>query len=117
MRPTREGELRPDFARRPANPHEPELAGSSVSGWGWSGIGQQRYVLNNHEYGVEQVFVRPFRRDDQVFLRLTLVAYERIVDLLELEIPLPEELATRVERASEAYRPPSFRVYADSNIL
>ncbi|MEM6927514.1 MAG: hypothetical protein AAF602_11335 [Myxococcota bacterium] len=67
---------------------------------------QSGTVLNNHEAGIEQVFLRPFVRDDGVWLRVTLVAYERIVDLLELEVALEAEVSAGVVAASRAYRPP-----------
>jgi hypothetical protein len=74
-------------------------------------------IANNHEAGLEQVYLRPFRRGDQVLLRITLVAYERIVDLLELEVPLPEELQQRLRDASATYRRPLWRSFSDSNLL
>ena len=79
--------------------------------------GGGRRLLNNHEHGLEQVFLRPFQKGGELHLRLTLVSYERIVDLIEVEIALPAELAGRVLEASAAYEPPLFRVYTDSNIL
>lgn len=75
------------------------------------------HLLNNHEAGLEQVFLRALERDGEVHLRLTLVAYERIVDLLEFEVPLSGDLAGRVREASRAYRPSLYRVYRDDNVL
>ena len=75
------------------------------------------HLLNNHEFGLEQVYIRPFRRSGKMFLRLTLVSYERIVDLLEMELEVPEELAGRIRQATRDYVPPLFRVYEDANII
>jgi hypothetical protein len=77
--------------------------------------GEDLVVENNHEGGLEQIFLRPFQREGRTFLRLTLVSYERIVDLLEVEMPLEGELEKRVLRASQMYQPPLYRVYTDSN--
>ena len=53
------------------------------------------YVANNHELGLEQIYLRPVRRGDDVLLRVTLVAYERIVDILEVDVKLPDALAKK----------------------
>lgn len=78
---------------------------------------RDRTLLNNHEAGYEQLFLRPFLRDDLVWMRFTVVAYERIVDLVELEWPVPEPLASEIRAASDAYRPPLYRSYRDDNLL
>ncbi len=75
------------------------------------------YGVNNHEFGMEQVYLRPVERDGKVFLRITLVSYERITDLLELEVALDAGLATKIKEVSKTYRTPLFRGYIDNNIL
>jgi hypothetical protein len=77
----------------------------------------QLEIANNHEQGLEQIYLRPFRRGSQVVLSVTLVAYERIVDILALEVPLPEELGARIISASEQYQRPLWRSFSDSNLL
>jgi hypothetical protein len=74
-------------------------------------------LANNHEQGLEQIYLRAVRRGDQVVLRITLVAYERIVDLLELEVVLPPELAAKVRKATAAYQRPLWRSFSDTNLL
>jgi hypothetical protein len=74
-------------------------------------------LANNHEQGLEQIYLRPVRRGDDMVLRITLVAYERIVDLLELEVVLPPDLATKVRKASAAYQRPLWRSFSDTNLL
>ena len=74
-------------------------------------------LLNNHERGFEQIYLRPFLRDDQMYLRFTVVSYERIVDLLEFEIPITGELKKRIIKANSNYQPPVYEIYSDSNVL
>ncbi len=77
----------------------------------------QWVILNNHEYGLEQIYIRPFHRKEKVYLRITLVSYERIVDLLEMEVEVTGELGERIRQATSEYKPPLFRVYKDANII
>ena len=77
----------------------------------------QWVLKNNHESGIEQIFLRPFERDRQWYLRVNLVSYERIVDLIELEVPLKGPLKEKIVQATASYIPPLFRVYEDKNIL
>jgi hypothetical protein len=74
-------------------------------------------VANNHELGLEQIYLRPYKRGADVMLRVTLVAYERIVDIVELELKLPEELAGKIVDASAHYQRPLWRSFSDSNLL
>jgi hypothetical protein len=74
-------------------------------------------MANNHEQGLEQIYLRPFRRGDKVVLSVTLVAYERIVDLMALEVELPDELAARIIAASARYQRPLWRSFSDTNLL
>ncbi|MGZ3425355.1 MAG: hypothetical protein ACXVCV_01845, partial [Polyangia bacterium] len=74
-------------------------------------------VANNHELGLEQIYLRPYQRGDDVMLRVTLVAYERIVDIVEVELRLPDELARKVVDASAHYQRPLWRSFSDSNLL
>jgi hypothetical protein len=74
-------------------------------------------VANNHELGLEQIYLRPYQRGADVMLRVTLVAYERIVDILEVEVKLPDELARKVIAASANYQRPLWRAFSDSNLL
>ena len=49
---------------------------------------------------------------------MTLVAYERIVDILEVEVKLPDELRARVIDASaQLSARPLWRSFSDSNLL
>lgn len=79
--------------------------------------GGAMYVANNHELGLEQIYLRPVRRGDDVLLRVTLVAYERIVDILEVEVKLPDELVRKIVDASAHYERPLWRSFSDSNLL
>lgn len=79
--------------------------------------GDSRMLMNNHVTGYEQLYLRPFQRDGQLVLRITLASYERILDIMELEVTLDGELQRRIEKATAEYQPPLYRVYEDSNIL
>ena len=74
-------------------------------------------VLNNHSLGYEQIYIRPFKREDKIWIRFTVVSYERIVDLLEFEFPVEGELAKKIIANSANYSPPFYEVYADDNTL
>jgi len=80
-------------------------------------VNGKQFLLNNHEIGYEQIYLRPFQKDQKTYLRVTVVSYERIVDLLEVEIPLDQDLSEKIIRASEAYKPPVYEVYTDTNII
>ncbi|MES2938966.1 MAG: hypothetical protein V4864_14870 [Pseudomonadota bacterium] len=79
--------------------------------------GGQWRLENNHEGGVEQMALRVFTKGDRTFLRVTFVAYERILDLLELEVEVTGPLAQKLRASSAAYQPPLYRVYEDVNII
>ena len=91
-------------------PHYAYQVEKSEDGSGWR-------LLNNHHFGYEQVFLRPFKRGNETFLRVTLVSYERILDLVELEVPLTGALKERINQATKQYTPPLYRVYEDPNVL
>ena len=74
-------------------------------------------LVNNHVTGYEQIYLRPFEEDGKLYLRMTVVSYERIVDLLEVEVEVDGVLAQRIHQASSQYQPPMFRVYRDANII
>jgi hypothetical protein len=78
--------------------------------------GQWR-LENNHEGGIEQLALRVFTKGERTFLRVTFVAYERILDLLEMEVEVTGPLAEKLRAHSAAYKPPLFRVYEDVNII
>ena len=79
--------------------------------------GNALFVANNHELGLEQIYLRPVRRGADVFLKVTLVAYERIIDILEVDVKLPDGLAKKVIDASDHYQRPLWRSFSDSNLL
>ena len=74
-------------------------------------------AVNNHEYGIEQFYLRPFKKSGKTYLRVNIVSYERIMDILEMEIVLGDELSEKIDRASSEYRRPTYRTYLDNNIL
>lgn len=76
----------------------------------------KHYIQNNHLTGLEQIFLRPVQKEDGIYLRCTIVSYERITDLLEFEIKIPELQETFVKN-NERYSPPIFETYQDDNTL
>ncbi len=79
--------------------------------------GDQWRLENNHEGGIEQLAVRPFIKGNRTFLRVTFVAYERILDLLELEVEVTGPLAEKLRNSTANYKPPLYRVYEDINLI
>ena len=79
--------------------------------------GGKLVAANNHEQGIEQLYLRPYVKGSSMVLRITIVAYERIVDLMELELTLPAELADKIRKASAAYQRPLWRSFSDTNLL
>jgi hypothetical protein len=74
-------------------------------------------LVNNHEVGIEQLTIRPIVKGGKTYLRINLIAYERILDLIEMEVPITGSLAKRIEEATAKYTPPLYRVYKDDNII
>jgi hypothetical protein len=72
---------------------------------------------NNHEGGLEQIALRVVRKNSKTFLRITFIAYEREMDILELETEVTGALADKLIKNTAAYEPPLFRFYEDANIL
>ena len=81
----------------------------------WKGDNMQ--LLNNHSIGYEQIFFRPFLKGQDMYLRMTIVSYERIIDLLEFEIPITGTLKNSILQAEQQYQPPVYEVYSDNNVL
>lgn len=79
--------------------------------------GENLTLLNNHTEGYEQIFFRPFLKGQEMYLRMTVVSYERVIDLLEFEIPITGALKDRILQAERRYQPPAYQVYSDNNVL
>ena len=54
-----------------------------------------------------------FEKNGELFLKITLVSYERIADLHEVYVKIDGDLEKRIRTASSEYSPPLFRVYKD----
>ncbi len=72
------------------------------------------HLVNNHNLGYEQVYMRPIKKDDQIYLRVTLVSYERITDLVEFEINV-NEIREEFLKNDMKYTPPIYETYQDDN--
>lgn len=75
------------------------------------------FLINNHLTGYEQIYFRPVLDGDELFLKMTIVSYERIVDLMEFEIPITGSLKEKIQKACSEYKKPIHEVYQDSNIF
>ena len=76
----------------------------------------KRLAVNNHELGMEQVFVRTHAEDAEPYWELTVTSYERIADLFKYQISIPSQLQERVQAASNDYKSPIFLTYRDDNV-
>jgi len=74
------------------------------------------YMVNNHLFGYEQIFIRPIQKEDDIYLRITLVSYERITDLIEFEIKV-NNMKEDIIRNNTNYSPPIYETYQDDNTL
>lgn len=78
--------------------------------------GDDLTMINNHKRGYEQLYLRPVWKGEDLFLRLTIVSYERITDICEVDIPVPA-LAEQIQEAAARYQPPIYETYVDDNLL
>jgi len=74
-------------------------------------------LINNHLTGYEQIYFRPVLIGQDLSLKMTIVSYERIVDLMEFEIPITGDLKDKIKKACTEYKKPIHEVYQDSNIF
>ena len=77
---------------------------------------ENEYIENNHKIGLEQIYLRPVKKEGAIYLRCTIVSYERITDLIEFEILIPD-LENDFLKNDAAYSPPIFETYQDDNTL
>ncbi len=76
-----------------------------------------REALNNHESGLEQIFIRA-RLDREIPVwEVTITSFERIVDLAKYEVEIPAALREEVRRNASRYTTPIYLTYRDDNLL
>jgi len=73
-------------------------------------------MVNNHLFGYEQLFIRPVEKGEDIYLRVTLVSYERITDLIEFEITV-NNMRDVIMKNNDSYQPPIYETYQDDNTL
>ena len=73
-------------------------------------------MVNNHLFGYEQIFLRPIEKGEDIYLRVTLVSYERITDLIEFEIKI-NNMREIINQNNSVYKPPIYETYQDDNTL
>ena len=76
----------------------------------------EEVVLNSHEYGIEQVFLRAWPDAPTPWLEVTISSYERIIDLVKYRVVLPDELVAPLQQMASTYTSPSYLVYTDDNV-
>ncbi|MFT4975118.1 MAG: hypothetical protein ACI8S6_001005 [Myxococcota bacterium] len=76
--------------------------------------GQQ--VLNSHDRGIEQVFIRAHVRGSTPYWEITVTSFERIVDLVRFHIEMPAALHEAARAAAGQYISPVYFTYRDDNL-
>lgn len=72
--------------------------------------------VNNHEFGLEQIFIRALPQATPPSLLVTVSSYERIIDLVTYQITIPSELQNTFQGLALNYFSPPFNTYRDDNI-
>ena len=73
-------------------------------------------ALNSHESGIEQVFIRAHVNVERPYWDVTITSFERIVDLVQLQVEMPEALYEEVRANSSRYVSPTYLTYRDDNL-
>ncbi|MFT5684960.1 MAG: hypothetical protein ACI8RZ_005905 [Myxococcota bacterium] len=73
-------------------------------------------VLNSHDRGIEQIFIRAYVRDSTPYWEVTVTSFERIVDLVRFHIEMPAELHQAARDAAGQYVSPVYFTYQDDNL-
>ena len=81
-----------------------------------AGEGDAAVVLNSHEAGVEQVFIRTHIRDGVPSWEITVTSFERITDLVKYEVAVPSALTDAITHAARVYVSPLYLTYRDDNL-
>jgi hypothetical protein len=76
----------------------------------------KRIVVNSHDYGLEQVFIRTHSNVDDPWWEITLTSYERIVDIVKYRVAVPAGMAGELKTAAANYHAPLYRTYRDDNL-
>ncbi len=77
---------------------------------------ERTVVVNSHEYGLEQIFIRTHIQDREPWWEVTLTSYERIVDVVKYRIVIPPALVGELHAAAVDYAAPHYRSYRDDNL-
>lgn len=78
--------------------------------------GDRLIGVNSHEKGLEQVFLRTRWQGGKAVWEVTLTSYERIVDLVKYEVPVPDALVDEMNDLRRRYISPVYLTYQDDNI-
>lgn len=78
--------------------------------------GDRLVTVNSHDFGMEQVFLRVRNVGGRMWFEPTITSYERIVDLVKYEIPVPDALRQEMDDLRRRYISPTFLSYQDDNV-
>jgi hypothetical protein len=73
-------------------------------------------VVNSHDFGLEQVFIRTNSTTPAPWWEITLTSYERIVDIVKYRVVVPSSMAAELKDAAANYAAPLYRTYRDDNL-
>lgn len=76
----------------------------------------QLTAVNNHDKGLEQIFIRTHIDDAEPWWEITVTSYERIVDLVKYRVEIPEPLREEMKRYALEYIEPLYLTYRDDNL-
>lgn len=74
------------------------------------------YAINNHNEGLEQIFIRTRPFDDEPHWEIIISSFERMVDLVKYKVPIPAEMVQPMKDASMNYVSPLYTTYKDDNL-
>jgi hypothetical protein len=76
----------------------------------------KKIVVNSHDLGLEQVFIRTNSNTEEPWWEITLTSYERIVDIVKYRVAAPESMFAELRDAAANYAAPLYRTYRDDNL-
>ncbi len=78
--------------------------------------GEDFYGINSHARGLEQIFIRSHPNGPSPYWDVIITSFERIVDLVNYKIKIPDQLVPEQKRSSEHYVSPIYFTYRDDNV-
>ncbi|PCJ56836.1 MAG: hypothetical protein COA79_17940 [Planctomycetota bacterium] len=79
-------------------------------------IDGEKYVINSHSIGLEQIFIRSHPFSDEPHWEIVISSFERIVDLAKYRVSIPKGLIDKQKIHSRRYTSPLYLSYKDDNL-